>query len=182
MITPSARLWRKCPEAVRSRGVPLPVDQTDTDDHEFAGAAGPPAEEPWPCSTPTAQPQPPPRSATSAATPLNNGLLIVGYRYYNPTWGRFTQPDPTNQERNPYAYAQSDPINNSDPTGAQSVDPCLGVNLGAISVAAGLLTGGVGLIAAFTTVSTFGVATGIAALGGTLIGAVGATPPGEACA
>ncbi|ONI77843.1 hypothetical protein ALI144C_30920 [Actinosynnema sp. ALI-1.44] len=34
--------------------------------------------------------------------------------------GRFTQPDPTGQERNPYNYASGDPINHSDPTGAST--------------------------------------------------------------
>ncbi|WET81197.1 RHS repeat-associated core domain-containing protein [Amycolatopsis sp. QT-25] len=51
---------------------------------------------------------------------LRNGTNLTGYRNYNPTWGRFTQPDPTGQEPNPYNYATGDPINNSDPTGAYS--------------------------------------------------------------
>ncbi|SDG86582.1 RHS repeat-associated core domain-containing protein [Lentzea fradiae] len=53
---------------------------------------------------------------------LKGGLTLFGHRYYNSSWGRFTAPDPTQQERNLYAYAQSDPINNTDPTGAYSVD------------------------------------------------------------
>jgi RHS repeat-associated protein len=48
---------------------------------------------------------------------LRGGVSLTGYRYYNPTWARFTQPDPTGQEANPYTYAQGDPINNSDPGG-----------------------------------------------------------------
>ncbi|OLZ48895.1 hypothetical protein BS329_23830 [Amycolatopsis coloradensis] len=51
---------------------------------------------------------------------LRNGQNHFGYRYYNPTWGRFTAPDPTGQERNSYAYSQADPINNSDPTGGST--------------------------------------------------------------
>jgi len=34
------------------------------------------------------------------------------------SFARFRSPDPTGQEPNPYNYAQGDPINNSDPTGA----------------------------------------------------------------
>ncbi|KZB79209.1 RHS repeat-associated core domain-containing protein [Amycolatopsis regifaucium] len=49
------------------------------------------------------------------------GDLLLGYRNYKPDWGRFTQPDPTYQERNAYNYATCDPINNSDATGALSV-------------------------------------------------------------
>lgn len=57
------------------------------------------------------------------------GDLLLGYRYYNPNWGRFTQPDPTGQERNLYGYAQNDPINGSDPTGASRAT-AIGGNLG----------------------------------------------------
>lgn len=53
---------------------------------------------------------------------LKGGLTLFGYRYYNSSWGRFTAPDPTHQERNQYAYGKSDPINRSDPTGTYSID------------------------------------------------------------
>ncbi|MFF0276907.1 RHS repeat-associated core domain-containing protein [Streptomyces sp. NPDC004330] len=45
------------------------------------------------------------------------GLYKMGARYYDPHLGRFTQPDPSGQETNPYLYAAGDPINHSDPTG-----------------------------------------------------------------
>jgi RHS repeat-associated protein len=45
------------------------------------------------------------------------GLYKMGHRYYDPTLGRFTQPDPSGQEKNPYLYAGGDPINNVDPSG-----------------------------------------------------------------
>ncbi|WP_374206370.1 RHS repeat-associated core domain-containing protein [Streptomyces sp. WAC04114] len=45
----------------------------------------------------------------------------MGHRYYDPTLARFTQPDPSGQETNPYLYAAGDFINNSDPTGLYSV-------------------------------------------------------------
>ncbi|MFC8402743.1 RHS repeat-associated core domain-containing protein [Streptomyces griseoincarnatus] len=45
------------------------------------------------------------------------GLYKMGHRYYDPTLGRFTQPDPSGQETNPYLYAAGDPINHVDPSG-----------------------------------------------------------------
>jgi len=45
------------------------------------------------------------------------GLIKYGARYYNPTIGRFTQPDPSGQETNNYAYAGDNPITTTDPTG-----------------------------------------------------------------
>ena len=50
------------------------------------------------------------------------GYLKLGARYYNPTTGRFTQPDPSSQETNTYNYASCDPVNSSDPTGLASCD------------------------------------------------------------
>ncbi|WP_308282244.1 RHS repeat-associated core domain-containing protein [Streptomyces lichenis] len=37
------------------------------------------------------------------------GLYKMGARYYDPTLGRFTQPDPSGQETNPYLYAGGRP-------------------------------------------------------------------------
>ncbi|WP_417823977.1 RHS repeat-associated core domain-containing protein [Streptomyces desertarenae] len=34
--------------------------------------------------------------------------------------GRFTQPDPSGQETNPYLYATGDPTDNIDPQGTSS--------------------------------------------------------------
>lgn len=46
-----------------------------------------------------------------------HGRQHLGYRYYQPLYARFTQPDPSGQELNPYAYANGDPINGADPSG-----------------------------------------------------------------
>ncbi|MEU0179502.1 RHS repeat-associated core domain-containing protein, partial [Streptomyces massasporeus] len=68
-----------------------------------------------------------PRGTTTEAAPQPHryagtyldptGLYKMGHRYYDPSLGRFTQPDPSGQETNPYLYAGGDPINNTDPSG-----------------------------------------------------------------
>lgn len=50
------------------------------------------------------------------------GLYKIGERYYDPTLGRFTQPDPIHNPLdpklwNPYTYVGNDPINYTDPSG-----------------------------------------------------------------
>ncbi|QIJ66426.1 RHS repeat-associated core domain-containing protein [Streptomyces sp. JB150] len=95
-----------------------------------------------------------PRGTTTEATPQPfryagayldaTGLYKMGHRYYDPQLGRFTQPDPSGQETNPYLYAGGDPVNNGDPTGLLSLDT-LG-NIGSGLSVAGIvyegLTGG----------------------------------------
>ncbi|WP_344077921.1 RHS repeat-associated core domain-containing protein [Streptomyces crystallinus] len=49
------------------------------------------------------------------------GLYHLGARYYDPNLGRFTQPDPSGQEKNPYLYAEGDPANRIDPQGLISL-------------------------------------------------------------
>jgi RHS repeat-associated protein len=51
-----------------------------------------------------------------------NGIIHFGARYYEPSTGRWTQPDPLLQpsdlvQANRYAFVGNDPINGSDPTG-----------------------------------------------------------------
>ena len=45
------------------------------------------------------------------------GLVKAGHRYYSPDLGRWTQPDPSARELNPYAYSGCTPVNGIDPTG-----------------------------------------------------------------
>ncbi len=45
------------------------------------------------------------------------GLYHFSARYYDPNVGRFTQPVPSGQEKNPYLYAEGDPVNRIDPSG-----------------------------------------------------------------
>lgn len=49
------------------------------------------------------------------------GLYHLGARYYDPNLGRFTQTDPSGQEKNPYLYAEGDPVNRIDPRGTLSL-------------------------------------------------------------
>ncbi|WP_374492083.1 RHS repeat-associated core domain-containing protein [Streptomyces sp. ICN903] len=69
------------------------------------------------------------------------GLCKMGARYYDPHLGRFTQPDPSGQETNPYLYATGDPINRTDPTGLTSFSEALDVGEKIFSAAAGCLAG-----------------------------------------
>lgn len=45
-------------------------------------------------------------------------LTKFGLRYQNPNLGRWTQLDPTNQDDLAYGYVSNNPINYTDPTGA----------------------------------------------------------------
>ena len=49
-----------------------------------------------------------------------SGYYKFGARYYDPKLGRWTQPDPSGQDANSYAYANSCPSNFVDPTGYAS--------------------------------------------------------------
>ncbi|MEU0127683.1 RHS repeat-associated core domain-containing protein [Streptomyces sp. NPDC006289] len=49
------------------------------------------------------------------------GLYHFAARYYDPNIGRFTSPDPSGQEKNPYLYAEGDPVNRIDPDGLLSL-------------------------------------------------------------
>ncbi|MER6480691.1 RHS repeat-associated core domain-containing protein [Streptomyces filamentosus] len=51
-----------------------------------------------------------------------SGLYHFAARYYAPNIGRFTQPDPSGQEKNPYPYAEGNPVNRIDPYGSLSLN------------------------------------------------------------
>ncbi|WLQ45218.1 RHS repeat-associated core domain-containing protein [Streptomyces laculatispora] len=55
------------------------------------------------------------------------GLYHFAARYYDPNIGRFTTPDPSGQEQNPYLYAEGDPVNRIDPNGLLSWGDGLGI-------------------------------------------------------
>ena len=62
------------------------------------------------------------------------GTTKFGARYYDPNIGRFTQPDPSGQEENPYAYVSNIPTNAVDSAGLAVVsiggEICLGLCIG----------------------------------------------------
>lgn len=90
------------------------------------------------------------------------GYTKFGARYYNPTTGRFTQPDPSGQETNTYLYAGANPITNTDPSGLSFLDgfagELVGGVIGIVGVALGatvsktlpgvILSAGIGCLAA----------------------------------
>jgi RHS repeat-associated protein len=91
-------------------------------------------------------------SHTAAAT----GYLKLGARYYNPTTGRFTQPDPSGKEANTYNYATCNPVNSTDPTGLDAAGCWFsaGVAVGAlITVVTGVETFGLGAMLGATIMS-----------------------------
>lgn len=55
----------------------------------------------------------------------NAGLNQNGWREYDPTLGRYTQPDPVGVDAGPntYAYINGDPLNDIDPDGLRPLDP-----------------------------------------------------------
>ncbi|MEJ5914245.1 RHS repeat-associated core domain-containing protein, partial [Pseudokineococcus sp. 1T1Z-3] len=122
---------------------------------------------------------------TSAYRDAHSGLYKLGLRYMDPTTGRFTQTDPTRQEDNDYLYAQGDPCNRIDPTGAWSegsldslrgavrygaggagAGGISGAVLGAVGgcVAGGLFTGSIGFLPGAALMGTRG------AIAGSLVG------------
>ncbi|MEY7975458.1 RHS repeat-associated core domain-containing protein [Streptomyces pilosus] len=110
------------------------------------------------------------RGATTEAAPQPHryagtyldptGLYKMGHRYYDPTLGRFTQPDPSGQETNPYLHASGDSNNNSDPSGLLGW-PDIGEGVGAF--AGGVL--GVAATAAVCSTGIGCVMAGIALVG-----------------
>ncbi len=94
----------------------------------------------------------------------------MGHRYYDPALGRFTQPDPSGQETNPYLYAAGDPINFTDPAGLGFLNAVKRVGKKSMATAVG---GGVtGCIASLATGCVAG-----ATIGG-FAGAVGGAVQG----
>ncbi|MEU9673335.1 RHS repeat-associated core domain-containing protein [Streptomyces parvus] len=89
------------------------------------------------------------------------GLYHFAARYYDPNIGRFTTPDPSGQEQNPYLYAAGDPVNRIDPTGLWSVMDTINTTIAVVGLAAAIPTGGASLTV-LTAVGLVGAQTGLA--------------------
>jgi RHS repeat-associated protein len=70
------------------------------------------------------------------------GATKFGARYYDPNTGRFTQPDPSGQERNPYDYAGNSPLNFVDESGLSTASDVIGT----AAATAGLIFGFIALV------------------------------------
>ena len=71
----------------------------------------------------------------------------AGHRYYSPDLGRWTQPDPSGLEANPYAYVNCNPTNSIDPSGLDGFPFGLGLqNCAAFGLYGGVLGGWVGFV------------------------------------
>ncbi|MFJ8988820.1 RHS repeat domain-containing protein [Streptomyces sp. NPDC102279] len=68
-------------------------------------------------------------------------LYHMGARYYDTRTGRFTQTDPSGKEKNPYLYAEGDPVNRIDPTGLFSWSDALDIGSDIFGVVGGCLSG-----------------------------------------
>ncbi|MEV0680274.1 RHS repeat-associated core domain-containing protein [Actinosynnema sp. NPDC050436] len=96
---------------------------------------------------------------------LQRGQQLLGFRLYDSATARFHSPDPTGQEPNPYNYAQADPINNSDPTGATTLG---GISELTKAVGYAVVAGaavGVGCTATAAVGCVAGIGAGIVAFG-----------------
>ncbi|WP_434097401.1 RHS repeat-associated core domain-containing protein [Streptomyces massasporeus] len=97
------------------------------------------------------------------------GLYHFQARYYDANIGRFTQPDPSGQEKNPYLYAEGDPVNRIDPQGTLS----LGGVADALGPAGDLVQAGVHL-AQGDTKALWGDVAGAVVGGGIAVGCASA--------
>ncbi|MDZ8172873.1 RHS repeat-associated core domain-containing protein [Microbacterium xanthum] len=88
------------------------------------------------------------------------GIYKLGARHYDAAQGRFTQMDPSGQEKKPYAYAACSPAGSSDPSGLYSI---------ARTAVFGLATG-------------LGAAAGGCVVGGCVVGAIVGSPTGPGAA
>ncbi|WP_434600132.1 RHS repeat-associated core domain-containing protein [Streptomyces sp. A5-4] len=127
-------------------------------------------------TTPTEKITQPYRYAGTYADPT--GLYKMGARYYDPTLGRFNQPDPSGQETNPYLYAAADPVNNTDSTGLWSWGDFAKATIGATitGAAGGCATGAVASIwTGPGAVAGCGIGAAGGAAGGVVTGSLGYT-------
>lgn len=81
-----------------------------------------------------------------------DGLYKLGARYYDTDQGRFTQMDPSGQEKNPYAYGACNPINSVDTAGLMAMT-CGGAIFQGVASVAGVALSTAGLVAGAATLA-----------------------------
>jgi RHS repeat-associated protein len=95
---------------------------------------------------------------------VSNGLYHYGQRYYDPTTGRWTQPDPLAQVASPvqadrFLFAGSDPINMSDPSGNGFIEEGLeAIGEFGLSEAGGAVVGCLAVGSAYLETGPYGAA------------------------
>ncbi|MEJ3743617.1 RHS repeat-associated core domain-containing protein [Actinomycetes bacterium KLBMP 9797] len=89
-----------------------------------------------------------------------HGTYAVGHRQHDPLLARFTQPDPSQQEPNPYTYALANPITFVDPTGLATWVEIAGIGVITLAAAA------IGAVIGFGLGGPIGAAIGATAAGG----------------
>jgi RHS repeat-associated protein len=99
------------------------------------------------------------------------GLYHLEHRYYDANIGRFTQPDPSGQEKNPYLYAEGDPINRIDPDGLLS----FGDVADWLDKSNDWVGAAVGCVAGIEAAASTGTITYASAVGGVVGAGVGST-------
>ncbi|MFE5141325.1 RHS repeat-associated core domain-containing protein [Streptomyces fagopyri] len=80
-------------------------------------------------------------SPTASPATIRTSRDHLQARYYDANIGRFTQPDPSGQEQNPYLYAEGDPVNRIDPAGLFSWSDTLEIGDDIFGVVTGCLSG-----------------------------------------
>ncbi|XKK38831.1 hypothetical protein HFP72_31010 [Nocardiopsis sp. ARC36] len=60
----------------------------------------------------------------TGAYQFQDGTVHLNHRFHNTFTLGFTQPDPSRQEMNNYAYAACDPVNNTDSSGLNTMPSC----------------------------------------------------------
>ncbi|XKK38829.1 hypothetical protein HFP72_31000 [Nocardiopsis sp. ARC36] len=98
----------------------------------------------------------------TGAYQFQDGTVHLAHRFHSTFTLGFTQPDPSRQELNNYAYAACDPVNNTDPTGLFGLPPCATAWIGMSASVVGLV------VSLSGTVPTGGAA--LAGVGASIVG------------
>ncbi|WP_223830288.1 RHS repeat-associated core domain-containing protein [Nocardiopsis quinghaiensis] len=79
----------------------------------------------------------------TGAYQFQDGTVHLNHRFHDTTTPNFTQPAPSRQELNNYAYAQRDPINNTNPSGLETYTECINKSV-VNTMITGTVAGGAG--------------------------------------